>query len=139
MFTIISCFSDRLEYYALIFWIEGFFMDMVTDLEILFLSAGVMEGNLYSSVVILNNDVEKVDDGQRIGSGRRTAKVKVSTDNNNRLAHEMDKAFIFPAIVKCSVKTSVKAGEMVMTIINFQKSANSIGDNSLTENKIKVA
>ncbi len=97
-------------------------MDMKSNLHLLYLSAGQLEtGELYASVQVLNNDVETFEDNTRIGVGCKVAKIKILTDNNNALAKEMHKTFTFPADVTCSLKTSVKGTEMVMTITGFDK------------------
>lgn len=97
-------------------------MDMKTKLHMLYLSAGKLEtGDLYASVQVLNNDVENFDDGNRIGVGCKVAKIKILTDNNNEIANDLNKTFTLPADVICSIKTSVKGSEMVMTITGFDK------------------
>lgn len=97
-------------------------MDMKSKLHLLYLSAGQLEsGDLYASSQVLNNDVEAFDDGTRIGLGCKVAKIKISTDNRNELAKQMQQDLVFPCEVICTLKTAVKGTEMVMTITGYEK------------------
>jgi hypothetical protein len=94
---------------------------MKTQMQILRLSAGRIESNgmLYANAIVLDEDVADNVTPDRIDVGQQHAKVKISTENNNRIAHLLATSGLVPGMVEVEIKTSVKKGEATVEIINF--------------------
>jgi len=98
---------------------------MKFPMNILSLSGGKIEdgGLLYASAQILDdNQADQITD-DRIDVGQKTAKVKISTANENQIVKALAKAGLIPGIVICEVETIVKKNEMVMNIVGFSDKA----------------
>lgn len=98
---------------------------MKMPLNLLSMSAGKIDdgGLLYASVQMLDDNQADQITPDRIDVGQKTAKVKVTTGTDNRLAMDLAKSGLIPGIVMCEVETIVKKNEMVMQIIGFSNKA----------------
>lgn len=98
---------------------------MKVSMQILRVSAGVMsdpksnEKIVYASAIILDDDIANQIDNDRIDVGQQHAKVKISTEDNNKLARELASSGLVPGLIDVDVKTSVKSGSVTMEIIGF--------------------
>lgn len=98
---------------------------MKMNMNILRISAGNMVDSstgdkiVYSSVIVLDEDIANDVSNDRIDVGQQHAKVKMSVENDNALARSLAHSGLVPGEVVVDVKTSVKAGGMTMEIIGF--------------------
>jgi hypothetical protein len=98
---------------------------MKMNMNILRISAGNMVDSstgdkiVYSSVIVLDEDIANEVSNDRIDVGQQHAKVKMSVENDNALARSLANSGLVPGEVVVDVKTSVKAGGMTMEIIGF--------------------
>jgi len=95
---------------------------MKTKMQILRLSAGVIEGNTYASVTIIDDSIADLKTAERIDVGQQHAKVRLDTSNNNALALRLADSGLIPGLVDVELKSSVRAGEASIQIINFYSS-----------------
>lgn len=100
-------------------------LQMKIPFNLLSMSAGKIDdgGLLYASVQVLDESKADQITQDRIDVGQKTAKIKVFTGTDNRLAMDLAKSSLIPGIVTCEVETIVKKGEMVMQIIGFSNKA----------------
>lgn len=96
---------------------------MKTTMDILRVSAGKIDSNgqLYANAIIIDENVSDTITADRIDVGQQHAKVKISTDNNNRLALMLAQSGLVPGRVEVEIKTAVKGGEATFQIINFSE------------------
>lgn len=92
---------------------------METQLYVLNAGCGSMEGNLWSKVQILDDEVFIVNDGERLDKGVKPAKLNVDTSNNNALGKKLHNLNL-PATLTVTLKSSVKGGEVSMKIVDFK-------------------
>ena len=92
---------------------------MKTTMEILRISAGKIEDNLYASVTIIDEKVADTITSDRIDVGQQHAKVRLDTSDHNRLATLLAQSGLVPGTVEVEVKTSVRAGEASLQIVGF--------------------
>lgn len=88
---------------------------------ILRILAGKIEDNgmLYANAFVLDENKAHVIEDDRIDSGQQHAKIKISTDNNNQIAREIAKLNVLPATLLVNTKSSVRKGELSLTIVGF--------------------
>lgn len=92
---------------------------MKSVLNILRLSAGVMEGRPYANCITLDESMNDLITPERIDVGQQHAKVQLDTSDNNRLATLLANSGLVPGLVECELKTSVKSGAVSVTVIGF--------------------
>lgn len=94
---------------------------MKTVMNILRISAGRIDTNdqLYANAIIVDEAVADLITTDRIDVGQQHAKVKIDTDDNNRLATLLARSGLVPGMVEVDIVTAVKGGEATFKIVNF--------------------
>ncbi len=97
---------------------------MKVPMHILSISAGKLDngGDLYASVIILDDSKSNQITAERIDVGQKHAKVKVDTDGENQLCRTLAHSGQVPGVCLVDIETTVKKGEMVIKVVGFHPS-----------------
>lgn len=98
-------------------------MDMQGRMEVLWVQGGVIDdnGQTYSSLLALEDDIQLVQDSNRVAGGRRPVKMNMPSDDNYKMARDLLADFTFPCHVELSFKGVVKGNQMVMSVTGYKK------------------
>ena len=92
---------------------------MKTNMQVVNIGFGSMEGNPWAKAEILDGNVEFVDDGNRVFKGAKTAKINLDTSNNQALGLRLQSE-TFPAFFELDVDMSIVGGKTQLKILDFK-------------------
>jgi len=92
---------------------------MKVQMHVIAMGSGTLEtGGEWANIHVLDSTQNFFDDGTRQEKGIKVAKIKVDSSNDNAIAKRLFKEN-FPADFVLEVNTSVKKGEMSISVVNF--------------------
>lgn len=93
---------------------------MKIKMHVLNVGYGNMEGTDWANAQILADTPESVDDGDRFFKGCKTAKISITTNNNQDIAKRLGRE-TFPQEIEFEADMAIVGGKTQLKILDFVK------------------